>query len=239
MKIAARACAFAVTGFALLYAPVAFAALTPATDNSYSVDVRHQSPFGVKMNYAGGLGTFTQWTNMEARGQAERSSTRTCASGETTNCTPAEWIRLLSDMQGKSLRQKLEIANTAMNAHAYVPTEQNWHRAMYWESPFQFLHVGGQCQDYAIAKYELLRAAGVPASELQMVVLHASAINKDHAVLVAYADGEALLLDNLRSRIVPTTEAGDYRPYYAINETGWFYANGGTAMPTHIAYGAR
>jgi predicted transglutaminase-like cysteine proteinase len=105
---------------------------------------------------------------------------------------------------------------------------------MYWESPFEFLRHGGQCQDYAIAKYLLLRAAGVPAEQMRMVVLRDAAIDLDHAVLVVYVNGEPMLLDNLRGNIVPARSVSYYHPYYSINENGWWTHFGGQAM-TRVA----
>ncbi len=230
--------------------PTAFASHTPATDKSFAAlmpsvgsfatDTTHDGTFGARQVFSGDLSPFTQWTRMESRARVEQANAQTVCDPDTTGlCTPREWLQLLDQMQGKSVAEKLEIANEAMNRRPYVPTQQNWHRAMYWESPFQFLRVGGQCQDYAIAKYELLREAGLPAEQLQMVVLFDAATGADHAVLVAYVDDQALVLDNLRPKIVSANEVDDYRPYYAINETGWWRYVGGHAMTLAVAYSAR
>ena len=68
---------------------------------------------------------------------------------------------LIDQLKGHDLREQIEMVNQAMNRHPYITTMQNWHRSMYWETAFEFLRYGGQCQDYAIAKYLLLRSAGV------------------------------------------------------------------------------
>jgi len=81
---------------------------------------------------------------------------------------------------------------------------------------------GGQCQDYAIAKYMALRQAGVPAALMRVVILRATDLGEDHAVLVVNVDGETLMLDNLRSGIVAASSETSYRPYYSINEAGWW-----------------
>jgi predicted transglutaminase-like cysteine proteinase len=250
MKFAARACVCAVTALTLFHAADAFASRTDISDNSFSTTTAtadsstiNGSPittFGAHQSFGGDLARFTQWTDMQTRNTQEQAATKPCAQGEASGCTPREWTQLIAEMQGKSLRQKVEIANTAMNQHPYVPTEQNWHRAMYWESPFQFLRAGGQCQDYAIAKYELLRDAGVPANQLEMVVLHATALGADHAVLVAYVDGQSLVMDNMTAQIVPSNQDTTYRPYYALNENGWQRFNGGQTMSDRVvAYAAR
>jgi predicted transglutaminase-like cysteine proteinase len=215
-----------------------FAARTPATDSSYEEDysyAAHESLFGSREVYSQSTWRFKQWTDMLARNDADfQDAQRGCASLKDTHCAPAEWQALLGQLRGLDLRQQIAIVNDAMNRHPYVTTMRNWHQSMYWETAFEFLRYGGQCQDYAIAKYLLLRAAGVPAHQMRMIVLRDTAINLDHAVLAVYVDGEPQLLDNLRRDIVPARRASEYRPYYSINENGWWYHFGGQAM-TRVA----
>jgi len=232
---------FAGSALAVLAAGLAvpsFAALTPATDSSYEENYSYaaQEPlFGSREVYSQSTWRFKQWTDMLARSDAEfEDAQRICTSQGDTHCVPAEWQALVDQLKGLDLRQQIALVNDAMNRHPYVPTMQNWHQSMYWETAFEFLRYGGQCQDYAIAKYLLLRAAGVPASRMRMVVLRDTAISLDHAVLAVYVDGAPQLLDNLRRDIVPASSVADYRPYYSINENGWWYHFGGQAM-TRVA----
>jgi len=228
----------AVGALVCSFANPSFAARTPATDTSYEENysyAAHGALFGSREVYSQSTWRFAQWTDMLSRTAAEyKASTHVCASRGDTNCTPAEWQSLIDSLKGLDLRQQIKRVNDAMNNHPYVTTAQNWHRAMYWESPFEFLRYGGQCQDYAIAKYELLRAAGVSADLMRMVVLRDAAIGVDHAVLAVYVDGQPMLLDNLRRDIVPASAVSYYRPYYSINETGWWTHFGGQAM-TQVA----
>jgi predicted transglutaminase-like cysteine proteinase len=172
---------------------------------------------------------------MLSRADAENKDVQhACRPNSDKHCAPPEWQGLIDQLRGLDLREQIAIANQAINRHPYVPTAINWHRSMYWETAFEFLRHGGQCQDYAIAKYLLLRAVGVPANLMRMVVLRDTTINRDHAVLAVYVDGEPLLLDNLRGDIVPASSVSEYRPYYSINENGWWAHFGGQAM-TRIA----
>jgi predicted transglutaminase-like cysteine proteinase len=221
----------------------AFAARTSATDNSFSASHvtisdadkalfgRHEALFGSREIAARNLSPFPYWVDMLARTRAELSTASAiCKRGQTRNCVPAEWHRLVRELSVLPLREKLKRANDAMNAHPYVTTRRNWHRAMYWEAPFQFLRRGGQCQDYAIAKYELLRQSGLPAPAMRMVVMRDTQIATDHAVLAVYVDGQALLFDNLNPRVVLADSVPFYRPYYSFNERNWWYRTGDQAM---------
>jgi predicted transglutaminase-like cysteine proteinase len=203
-----------------------FAARTPATDSSYEENysyATHAPLFGSSEVYSTSTWRFKQWTEMLGRADAERRDAQhVCASRYDTHCVPVEWQSLIDKLRGLDLRQQLEIANRAMNGHPYVPTAVNWHRSMYWETAFEFLRYGGQCQDYAIAKYMLLRQAGVSADQMRIVVLRATTLGEDHAVLVVNVDGETLMLDDERTGVMPASSAMSYRPYYSINELGWW-----------------
>ncbi|HLJ63385.1 MAG TPA: transglutaminase-like cysteine peptidase [Stellaceae bacterium] len=154
---------------------------------------------------------FTQWRDLLARWERERRQ-----------FMPQEWEHLRDEVKALPDRDKLVRINDAFNRRPYVPSEANWGTANHWETPREFLQRSGQCQDYAIAKFLMLRAAGFPDARLRVVVVRDEKIDEDHAVLVAYIGNEAWLLDNLIARVVPVSEIHHYRPYYAINETGWW-----------------
>ena len=70
----------------------------------------------------------------------------------------------------------------------------------------------GDCEDFAIAKLQMLRRAGFGDSDLYLVVLNDTRRRADHAVLVVRAEGRLLVLDNGTDRIVDSDEIADYRP---------------------------
>ena len=83
----------------------------------------------------------------------------------------------------------------------------------------------GDCEDYAIAKRALLRAAGIPDRDLYLVVLKDLTRRADHAVLVVRANGRFLVLDNGTSRIVDSSDVSDYRPVLTFT-AGRTYTHG-------------
>jgi predicted transglutaminase-like cysteine proteinase len=67
----------------------------------------------------------------------------------------------------------------------------------YWASPLEMLTShAGDCEDYAIAKYVALQAAGVAPDDLRLVIVRDLRHQATHAVLAVHQDGEWLLLDN-------------------------------------------
>jgi len=173
---------------------------------------------------------FPQWTDVMRRAAQELRAKRVCAAAVDSGCVPAEWRTLIDSIAGLPLMAKLEAVNRAFNAQPYVTAWQNWHRQSYWETPFEFLARGGQCEDYAIAKYLALRAAGVGDDVLRVLFVRDTDLGVDHAVLLADVDGQPYLLDNLDPRIRPAAMVTQYRPYYAINQSGYWTYFGGRSM---------
>ena len=65
-----------------------------------------------------------------------------------------------------------------------------------WSTLTEFLRRGGDCEDYATAKYQLLRMLGIPAEELRVIVIYDRREREHHAIIgVANVDGRTLLLD--------------------------------------------
>src|SRR5216684_748529 len=173
--------------------------------------------------YSSNLAQFKQWRDVMARWQQQRASAvAPCADGVWKACEPKEWARLVRELRGLPLREEVERVNAAFNRYPYVSSFQNWGEVSHWETPFEFLHKNGQCQDYAIAKFMMLRALGVPNENLRLVVLHDTVRSLEHAVAVVSIGGDALMLDNQMSRVVPVSQIHHYRPYYSTNETGWW-----------------
>jgi predicted transglutaminase-like cysteine proteinase len=175
--------------------------------------------FGTHETYSAGIERFYKWTGMLGRWATERrQASQTCVLGRTTGCEPREWRRIVDLLTPLELRAKLDAVNKLVNRYPYTPSAANWLEPNHWETPFEFLAKSGQCQDYAIAKFMLLRAAGVPNELLRVVVLRDRRLALDHAVTVVYVDGEALMLDNQIPDVVPVARIH----HYSINETGWW-----------------
>ena len=101
----------------------------------------------------------------------------------------------------------------------------------YWATPIEFLRKGaGDCEDFALAKYFTLREMGVPANQLRITYVKALQLNQAHMVVTWYATPDAipLVLDNLKTAILPATQRTDLLPVYAFNGEGlWLPQSGG------------
>ena len=94
-----------------------------------------------------------------------------------------------------------------------------------WSSLLEFLERGGDCEDYATAKYFLLREMGYPAEDMRVVVSYDRSVREHHAVLaIRRSDDSSWLLEIDNS--IRTTRQYGYRFIYAINEDGiWDHEN--------------
>ena len=79
---------------------------------------------------------------------------------------------------------------------------------------------GGDCEDYAISKYFLLKELGVPVERLRITYVKAISINQPHMVLAYYPSpgAEPLILDNLEDGVRPASERKDLVPVYSFND---------------------
>ena len=178
--------------------------------------------FDTQEIFHGDTAPFKLWTDMLRRANAEFAAAPASCTDRRPECAMNEWSQLVARLAPLPVREKVIHANVALNAVPYALSTRNWGRAGYWEAPLEFLTYGGQCQDYAITKYMLLLQAGVPADQMRIVVLRATVRGEDHAVLVVNIDGEALMLDDERTGVVPADAETSYSPYYSINQIGWW-----------------
>ena len=144
---------------------------------------------------------------------------------EPAQCPAARWAALVATLSTMPLHDRVLRVNAEFNNVPYIPAEQNWGDPFYWETPYEFLAKGGQCQDFAIAKFLALLQSGVPESALRFIVVHDSVSQLDHAITLVSVDGEDLVLDNQVDDVLPASSVTRYTPYYALNDTGvWVYA---------------
>ena len=126
-----------------------------------------------------------------------------------------------SGLADRSPIERLEAVNRYVNARvSFVDDSEQYGVADYWTTAADTLRRGrGDCEDYAIAKLQLLRRAGFAEQDLYLVILHDSLRRADHAVLVARAEGRMLVLDNGTDRLVDSYEMPDYRPIFTFSGT--------------------
>lgn len=131
-----------------------------------------------------------------------------------------KWRDLLQSDTHIAEPSKLEMVNRFFNAIPFVGDTEHWGKTDYWATPTEFLATnGGDCEDFAIAKYLTLREIGVPAERLRITYVKATTLNQAHMVLTYYPspDAEPFVLDNLQPDIKPASQRQDLIPVYSFN----------------------
>lgn len=119
-----------------------------------------------------------------------------------------------SGLSDRSPIEKLEAVNAYVNARVrFTDDSRQYKTDDYWTTAADTLRRGrGDCEDYAIAKLQLLRRAGFADKDLYLVILRDTLRRADHAVLVVRAEGRLLVLDNGTDRLIDSYDMPDYRP---------------------------
>jgi len=133
-----------------------------------------------------------------------------------------------ASLHDQDILSKLESVNSYVNARVrFVDDRVQFGVADRWLAPAETLSRGrGDCEDFALAKRALLRAAGVSEKDLYLVVLKDLSRRADHAVLVVRAAGRFLVLDNGTNRIVDSSDVQDYKPMLTFAANGRSYTHG-------------
>jgi predicted transglutaminase-like cysteine proteinase len=150
----------------------------------------------------------------------------------------ASWATALSKHEEG---ERIDAVNRFVNGRvAFVDDIRQYRSADVWQSAADTLRRGrGDCEDYAIAKLQLLRAAGFGAEDLYLVIVRDLVRRADHAVLVVRSEGRLLLLDNATDRVTDASAAQDYRPMLSYTAAGksWTHGYRRQAAPISVAAG--
>lgn len=141
--------------------------------------------------------------------------------GGRAQSTMKDWEQLVSDSRDLAESDKLRAANLFFNKRIwFLDDREHWDREDYWATPMQTMAtLGGDCEDFVIAKYFTLREIGVADQRLRLTYVRSTLIDKPHMILAYYRTPSAapLVLDNLMDDIKPASERPDLTPVYSFN----------------------
>lgn len=151
--------------------------------------------------------------------------------GDPASARLKTWADVMRRVRQQDELSQLHEINRFFNQIPYVDDQQQWGAPDYWETPLELLALnGGDCEDYALAKYFTLKSVGVPEAKLRVTYVKAwlqkSRRMEPHMVLSYYAtpDAEPLILDNLRPEIQPASRRADLVPTMSFNADGLWAA---------------
>ena len=147
--------------------------------------------------------------------------------------------QLIEKLQGKSVQTKLREVNRFFNQFAYVTDIKQWGKKDYWATPEEFIGTQmGDCEDFVVAKYFVLRKLGVADKKLYLTYVKHIEKNVAHMVLSYFKkpSSNPQILDNYNPAILRGSERKDLLPVYSFNASKLFLTNSsaglGKSLPT-------
>jgi len=146
-------------------------------------------------------------------------------------------VRFAQSFKGAAPLKQLEAVNWYVNRRVqFEDDSRRFGRGDVWSSADETLRSGrGDCEDFAIAKMQMLRAAGFSSRDLYLVILRDTVRRADHAVLVARASGRMVVLDNGTDELLDTDRVSDYRPILTFASYGEWTHGYRIAKPVEVA----
>lgn len=125
-----------------------------------------------------------------------------------------------ADSGAGSMEDRIAGVNRWVNRKvAYVSDAKLYGKADHWASARETLRSGkGDCEDYAIAKMEILAAMGVSRDDMYLTIARDLVRRDDHAVLIVKLNGRAIMLDNASDALLDGDRANDYRPIMSFKK---------------------
>jgi predicted transglutaminase-like cysteine proteinase len=135
---------------------------------------------------------------------------------------PASWAAERQRLSGLDGLDQLIAVNTWVNRNVRDDTDSRAYGVNdHWATAAETAAKGrGDCEDFAIAKMALLRAAGVAESDLYLSIVKDVVLRADHAVLLVRVNRVLYVLDSHSDQVLATTGVADYRPIITLNMAG-------------------
>jgi len=139
----------------------------------------------------------------------------------------ADWHGLMRKKRDVSEMEKLETVNSFFNQLEFMDDLPLWGKEDYWTTPREMLaRNGGDCEDFATAKYFTLRQLDIPDAKMRLIYVKALKLKQPHMVLSYYAEpgADPLILDSLVMEILSASKRPDLIPIYSFNGEGLWLA---------------
>jgi predicted transglutaminase-like cysteine proteinase len=130
------------------------------------------------------------------------------------------WFDMMKESDHLSASEKLKNVNDFFNLLHFVDDIKLWGDKNYWATPIEFIGAnGGDCEDFAIAKYFTLLELGIADQKMRIMMVKALTLNQYHMVVAYYKTPSSVpeILDNVDGKIKPASQRNDLVPIYSFN----------------------
>ena len=163
-----------------------------------------------------------KWARVQSEIRQNKEVLARCREGSACPEAARRFLAIIDEGRARNGRARIGVINREINL-AIIPTGdlEQWGVVDRWSPPLETFTTGrGDCEDYAIAKYVALTAAGVPPEDIKLVVIGSKTSSENHAVVAVLVDGAWVILDNRWLALVPDHDLWRATPLFAINENG-------------------
>jgi len=165
----------------------------------------------------------SKWIELQSRIRADEAAVVACRSDQTT-CSQAarRFLSIVDLVRKQEGRVRLGWLNRAVNMT--IRPVSDWAQyglADFWASPLQTLaSEAGDCEDYAIVKYVVLRELSILPEDLRLMIVQDDKREVGHAVVAVRYEQHWLILDNRTMAILNAEDVHHYRPLFALDQQG-------------------
>jgi predicted transglutaminase-like cysteine proteinase len=223
MRSVSRGLATVLVTAAIVFATTAEAQIMRMDGFRSLLEQRPHEPFGLSTELAPAGPLWVKWRGIDddlAKDDAEIARCR--ADAATCSTAALTLVALIDEARTLEGRRQLGIVNRSLNLAIAYTSDMAQHGVVdRWSGALATLQRGrGDCEDYAIAKYYVLRAAGVSAEDLRLLIAHNYSDGDAHAVLAVRRDGHWVILDNRKMVMLEDTGVRDLQPLFALDGGG-------------------
>lgn len=190
-------------------------AFTSAAVRTIRPDTGYPGLFGSSEVKSNGVSMFPKWTSVMSRFEDQMKS-------QSGSATVRNWKAQLAGLEGMSRGQQIEEVNRYINNVRYIEDSRNYGKSDQWSTPIEFLTRGGDCEDFAIAKYASLRALGFSTDQMRIAIVQDKIKNIPHAILIVYDAGRTYVLDNQDKGVRSADSINRYKPIFSLNSNNWW-----------------
>ena len=174
-------------------------------------------------------GAWPAWTEMLSRHAEQLEDLRGCIEDQAACSRRTKSLHVIL-ARGTALppEKQVRLVNRYVNRKRYNEDRRKIIRdesgtlsiPSHWATLLEFLQKGGDCEDFATAKYLLLRHFGFAAEDMRVVVVYDRSHRSHHAVLAMRLDARTTWVLDSDNRIYKVRRPRGYRYVYAVNELG-------------------
>ncbi len=119
------------------------------------------------------------------------------------------------------LWERLALINSDINQTPYISDQTRFGVSNNWTTPQDFFRNGGDCEDYALAKYAILAQSGTALDDMFLLGLRHKTSCQPHACLAVKTGKEHVMLDNTARKLIGEKDyANDFDILYALCHRG-------------------